>query len=298
MRILKFLMEAAGGAAAGGTGGGGTTAPPGGTTTPAATGAAAGGSATTVAAPAEWTTGFNDDMKGYITNKGFKDPGTLVESYRNLEKLVGVPKERLLKLPENLEDAAQMGEIYTRLGRPEKPEGYGFKGENDFGKMASGKLFELGISRKQGEELGKWWDGYIAETNKAQDAKLVADNTAQAEALKKNWGPNYDQNLKVAKGAAQEFGVPSDVIDKMESTMGFSKVMEFFHKIGTKIGEGNFVPSNNNSGAVTTVESAKQRISALKTDTEFATRLSKGDVAAKTEWEKLHRLAYPDQPAN
>ena len=73
------------------------------------------------AAPADWTAGLPEEMKGYVQNKGFKDPSAVVESYRNFEKLMGVPQDRMIKLPEKAEDKAAWDSIYNRLGRPEKP---------------------------------------------------------------------------------------------------------------------------------------------------------------------------------
>jgi len=63
-------------------------------------GSAGGGQPGAGGAGGEWYAGIADEgLRGYVQTKGFKDPGALAESYRNLEKLQGVPQERLLKLP-------------------------------------------------------------------------------------------------------------------------------------------------------------------------------------------------------
>src|SRR4051812_7514574 len=72
------------------------------------------------AAPADWTAGLNEATRGFVENRGFKDPQTLADSYVNLEKLMGVPKDRLLQVPEKDDDAEGWGKVYNRLGRPEK----------------------------------------------------------------------------------------------------------------------------------------------------------------------------------
>lgn len=293
MKILKFLMEeATGGTGAAGTGAGaaGTN---GGTPPPAAAGAGAGAGGAG-GAPTEWTTGLNDDLKGYVTTKGFKDPAALADSYRNLEKLVGA-REKLIKLPDNMDDAKAMGEIYNRLGRPEKPEGYGFKADDDFAKWTAGTFHELGLTRKQGESLAAKWEGKVGELKKAQEDKVNADNTAQTDGLKKNWGLAYDQNLKVAKGAAKEFGLDDATIDNMEKMMGFPKVMELFHNIGTKIGEGSFVTGGGAPGGIKAPEQAKARINEIKSDPELAKRYVNGDAELRREMENLHKMAYPEE---
>ena len=57
---------------------------------PAAPASTSGSLASTPAAPAvttetvnpgSWTAGFNDDLKGYVGNKGFKDPAALADHF-------------------------------------------------------------------------------------------------------------------------------------------------------------------------------------------------------------------------
>src|SRR3990167_3081868 len=93
---------------------------------------------TTVAAPATttadtttqdttttpaWTDGLPQETLGFVEKKGWKGNADVITSYQNLEKLQGVPAERIIKLPEKLE-GTEMDVIYNRLGRPEKPDGY------------------------------------------------------------------------------------------------------------------------------------------------------------------------------
>ena len=73
--------------------------------------------------PTDWTTGLNDDLRSYVQNKGFKDTAAVVESYRNFKKLHGVPQDRILKLPENL-DTPEGRAISERLGAPKDAKDY------------------------------------------------------------------------------------------------------------------------------------------------------------------------------
>src|SRR5690349_8033208 len=76
---------------------------------------------------AKWYSGFESpELRGFVETKGWKDPGAAVESYRQLEKTIGVPAERLLKLPDKA-DAPEWKEIRAKVGvgAPEKPEDYG-----------------------------------------------------------------------------------------------------------------------------------------------------------------------------
>lgn len=271
------------------------------TTAPAATTAAAPAATTTTAAaaPQDWTSSLDETTRGYVQNKGFKDPSAVLESYRNLEKLMGVPKERLLTLPDK-EDAPEWKEIYDKMGRPASADEYKFEvpkenGDENFAKWAKGTFHELGLSRKQAETLAAKWNEFAGGTAQQMQTQMKERFEQSASALKKEWGAAFEQNTNIAKSAAQQFGVTKEVIDKMEADMGYAEVMKFMHSVGTKVGEAGFVGSNSTQGfGAMTPAQALAKISALKSDTDFIRRYGAGDSAARSEMEKLHRFAYPD----
>jgi hypothetical protein len=111
----------------------------------------------------DWTNGLPDDLKGYVTTKGFKDTASVVDSYKNLEKLIGV-KEKLLQVPDDLSDSKSMENVWKRLGRPEKPEDYGIKGKDEaFSKWSAEQFHKLGLNANQAKELVKNYDDYLLE---------------------------------------------------------------------------------------------------------------------------------------
>lgn len=247
-------------------------------------------------APSDWTTGFNDDLKGYVQNKGFKDPSTVVDSYRNLEKLLGA-KEKLVRLPDKDDDMEGWNGVYQKLGRPEKPEDYGFKMQDEaFGKWAQGTFHELGLSAKQAEKLVEKWNGFAEGTLKTKTESYQQKLNQEAESLKKEWGAAYDQQIAVAKRAAQGLGVSPEQIDGLEQVMGFAGVMKFMSSLGSKLGEGKFVGSDSGQTGFGTLtpEAAKNRIQTLRQDPGFVDRYIKGDAAAREEMDKLHRWANPE----
>lgn len=261
---------------------------------------AAGAATTQAAATTDWTSGFNDDLKGFVQNKGFKDPASVLDSYRNLEKLMGTPKERLLRLPENMDDATAMGEIYTRLGRPQTAEDYKIEvpkdGDASFAKWAQGTFHELGLTTKQATALVNKWNEFAVNHQNGMTEKSATEMQAQHDGLKREWGAAFDQNIAVAKRAAAEFGISADVIDKMESAMGFTQVMKLMHTIGAKLGEGEFVTNGNRGAAFNgalTPDQARNKINTLRQDNEFIKRYTNGDASAKAEMERLHAMAYP-----
>lgn len=250
----------------------------------------------------EWTSGFADDLKGYVQNKGFKDPAAVVDSYRNLEKLVGV-RERLVKLPEKDDDAEGWNQVYERLGRPKEAKEYEIKapegmGDEKFSEWAKGTFHELGLSKKQAEALAGKWNEYVKGSMGAQNEAYQAQLAEQETALKKEWGAAHDQNIQVAKKAVQAFGLDGATIDKLETAMGYAGVMKFMHTLGSKVGEDSFVGGDNRNPGFSNAlspEAALNRITTLRNDEGFIKKYVAGDASAKAEMERLHKMAYPEQ---
>lgn len=272
-----------------------TTTPAAGGTPPPATNASAGGTPPP-ASSGEWYASLPDESKGWVQNKQYRDLPTAIEAHRNLEKLVGVPANRVLKLPENLEDPTAMGEVFGRLGRPDKPEGYNIKapegGSKELSEWAGKTFHELGLTKKQGETLFNKWN---EQTSAQQAASLEASKLKleqDTQALQKKWGAAYDQNSLIAAKGARKFGIDEATMDKIELAIGYQGVMELFHKFGAATGEDAFVNGGSGQGiGAVTPEAAKSRIAQLTSDSEWSKRYLAGGGAEKAEMERLHQMA-------
>lgn len=244
---------------------------------------------------APWFEGFNDDLKGYIQKKGFKDPSVLADSYRSLEKLVGVPKDRVLKLPEQ-DDAPEWNDVYAKLGRPADPKEYKLESLGEEADFYQKAFHELGVSKKQAETLVQKVSEYEAQRAEETQQATAVKLEQQEHALKKEWGAAYEQNIKIARQAVNAFGVDTAIIDQLEGAMGYDGVLKFFNRIGSKIGESEFVSpqGSRTMGSAMTPEQARSEIQALKGDPGFIQKWSGGDRDSKERLDQLHRWAYPE----
>lgn len=247
----------------------------------------------------EWFKNFNDDLKGYVQTKGFKDPQAVVESYKNFEKLMGAPKDKLLKLPEKA-DAPEWNDVYAKLGRPADAKEYKFdlpkESDPAFEAWARENFHKLGLTKNQAENLMK---GYVELSTNQAKLSTEARQTelkAQEDSLKKEWGSAFDQNTQVAKKAATQFGIDGKMIDTLEAAMGYDGVMKFLQNIGSKIGEASYVGSNSPKGfsGILTPEQARNEINELKKDNDFTKKWATGDVESRRKMEQLHKWAYPE----
>lgn len=261
--------------------------------------------AAAAAAPAQgpsWLPGADETTVGYVQNKGWSEPAQVLDSYRNLEKLFGADKAgNTVVLPKADATPEELGAFYSKLGRPADPSGYKIDlpegAPKEFATAAAQKLHELGIPKAAGEKLAEWWNGQAKTSQEQQAAALKANFDADDQSLKAEWGAAFNQNLTSAQAAVRGLGVSPEQIDKMQQAMGHKATMEFFQKIGSKIGEADFVPGNTREpfGAAMTPGQAKARMGELMNDKEFVSRFAKGDTNAVAERNKLVGFMFPEE---
>lgn len=256
------------------------------------------------AAPWDWgkAPGIDPDKLGYVQAKGWKDPGSVIESYRHAEKMLGVPADQVIKIPKERTDAT-MAEVYDKLGRPKDASGYSITvpevgGDPELAKEAAGWFHEAGLNQSQVERITTKWNAKIEAVVKAQTDAVAARDAAQVAKLKTDWGPQMQANTVLVDRAAQAFGMTPEQVAALRQVMGPGDAMRFLHKIGSKLGvDDTFV----NGGGVPpgfggmTPEQAKARIVALKNDKGWVQRFTNGDVEVRAESTKLHQIAFPPQ---
>lgn len=266
------------------------------------TGGAANNTATPPASqPTEWFQAFqNPENKNFAQVKNYKDPEMVVESARNLEKLLGAPRESLLRLPTD-EKAPEWEQVYQRLGKPEKADGYGLEvpkeggASKEFIDWAKDAFHKANLSTAQAKAVLDQWNGLsAAEATKAQEV-ANAKSAQEATDLKAAWGNAYEQNENIAKAGAREFGLTPEKIDAIQKTLGYKETMQLFHNIGSKLGEATFTDGGSKGFHALPPAMAQAQLESLKSDKEFMGKYANGDATAKAKMSKLFADAYPGE---
>ena len=279
-----------------------TTAAPG----AEATGGAAPTATTAPATPGPmpWIDGITDQpTRDWVAAKGFKDPGTLAQSALNLEKLIGAPADRIVKLPTSA-DAAEWNEVYAKLGRPETADKYDLpipEGDTgEFAKIAKEWFHKAGLSASQARMLAEMNNGHIAEMTKAQTAKVQQAHEAEIAGLKTEWGHEYQARTEIVDRAASAFGMTGEQLTALKTAMGPAAAMKFLHNIGTKVAvptNGMVNSDNRTSGFGMSPDQAKAEIARLKSDKAFSAQyVAKDDKTrfeAREKMKQLNQIAYP-----
>jgi hypothetical protein len=256
------------------------------------------GGAAGAAAPAgSWYDSIEDgDLKGYVQNKGWKDPVELANGYRNLEKLLGGEK---IPMPKGAEDKEGWARVYDSLGRPKTADEYGLQlpegGNGDFLKAAAGKFHELGLSKAQAAELANWYNeqatGQVGAAQQAQAAKVEQD----IQSLKGEWGQAWEENVELGRRAARQFGLDQAKLESLENAFGTAEMLKFMSRIGRGLTEHSFESGRSTNSFGMTPEAARQRISALREDRDFTSKYLGGNADARAEMQRLMEVAYAGQ---
>lgn len=249
-----------------------------------------------------WFDGFADEDRGYIQNKGWNnDDGTknLLASYKNLEKLRGVPEERLLKLPEKLDDVEAMGKIYEKLGRPAKAEDYEFKApegievDADRMKWAAGLSHSMGLNKTQYKALVENTLKYEGELQAAYGQRIEQERLQSFTKLKDEWGSAYDERRVLAERGLMHFmnDKSPEAIGKLQQALGHAEVMKLFANIGSSIAEDKVPSSDGVRPFGYSPEQAKaDRTSLMNELAGDKARLAVYNSGKGADYEKMQRL--------
>lgn len=237
------------------------------------------------------------ESKSYVEGKGFKTVGDVVNAYRNFEKFQGVPQEKLLKLPDE-NNQAEVDAFYGKLGRPSKAEEYKFEiaeGQDDsMAKAIAGELFKAGLSNKQANMIYKSLEAAKIEQAKAAEAAAIKAE----QDLKNEWGTNYDANLKAAQQAAKIAGITAEQIEALQKATDYKTVMNMFKTLAGKFSEdslkGAALAGQSGSRFTLTPQQARAKIEELKTNKEWQAKMSAGDKNAMQEYDELVKISVSD----
>ena len=248
-----------------------------------------------------WLDGADDTTLGYVANKGWSEPKQVLDGYRNLEKLLGADKaNNAVIIPKEGADPKEWAAVYDRLGRPTGPDGYKVAVPEGGDKALQDSMLkvahDLGLTKAQAEGLfGKFNETAMGQVQAQQAAKAAAF-AAEDAAIKQEWGGAYTQNLAAAQAAARGLGLDAATIDKMSEGIGHKATMQLLNKIGSKMGEPDFVAGDKTEqfSAALTPGQAKAEIQAKMADREFTKLYLAKNTAAVNEMARLHKYAYPE----
>lgn len=250
-------------------------------------------------AKVKWT-GFIDDAdaRAHVEAKGYKNPAELARANFNLTKMQRDPN--VIVPPAADATPEQMNEFYTKLGRPEKPEGYEFKfpaevkpddGMLNFARTA---FHEAGLTPKQAQIVADKWNSHMAEMVSQDTTGAAEKNTQEISALETRWGADLNKNMEAGRRVTKALGLTDDLINRVESSIGSAPLVELLAMIGRKSEEGSFMGATNADPSdpnQMTKEQAQAEIAKLQGDATFQAKYTdKNHPEHKAALEKMMTL--------
>lgn len=253
-----------------------------------------------------WYDGAPTEVAAFVQTKGWDNPLKVVDSYRNLEKMLGADKIALPGKDAKPEDWAQ---VWNKLGRPEAPNQYklptveGVELDKAKVEAVSKMMHETGITQTQAERLFGWYAGDMKAALDAHKQSEEVRKTQATEALKGEWKDKFDAQLDLAKRAFNTFA--DDKLKEFVSSSGLGDNPDFI-RLMNKIGSGMMEDTAHGRAAQGGFASgspaaAQAEIQQLRQDKDFMETLfnanATGNKQARQKWDQLFQMAYPAKQA-
>lgn len=263
-------------------------------------GAGAGVTATVVTTgmQTDWTSGFKDDVKAYVTQtKGFKSAEDLAHSYWNLEKLHSAGPDKLLRMPDDL-NAPESRQFWERVGTPKEAKEYGLQvtkenGGEKLAEWAAAEFHKAGVPKGMAQKFMNSWN----EKSAANLAEMKAQRegvikTADAN-LRTEWGAAYDKNKNLVEQTATALGFTPEESQALGQILGPEKAPKLLLKLASGTSEQDFIAGRKQTDDSMTPDAASSKVRELMTNADFVQRLNSGDQAAMREWQRVHEMGNP-----
>jgi hypothetical protein len=175
--------------------------------------------------------------------------------------------------------------FFSKVGRPERADQYDLKIEGDtdqpFMTAMRAAMHESGLSQRQAAKLVERYMAYAGERNAAQASSADAELHAQVDAMKRQWGSNWDSNVAAGQKAIAALGLTRADFDALPSSSlpGMANILA---RIGRAIGEGKIVldTPEQAAGKIAEMESSPttRKVLQNRRDPRHATTVAERDA--------------------
>ena len=227
--------------------------------------------------------GFEEADRAYLTEKGLGSNADLLAALRAADGKVSLPTDK--STPE------EIAAFFSKLGRPESADKYGFALKNDengeVAKALTPAMFEAGLTATQANKMREALDGFTA----AKQEAYLKEQDAQIKALQQDWGADYEKNTELARQAIRKYGLSKEQVISMEAALGSNALMKLMFSIGSTIADPELkgAGSGARSGGAKsyTPQEAAAKMKELRNDKEFGKKFMNNDPEALKLFEEV-----------
>jgi len=216
----------------------------------------------------DWKSTLSEDLRNDPTLKNFKDVESLAKTVVHQQKQMG----NRIPIPKTPEEHM---EVYNKLGRPETADKYEvavpethteYIGEDQINQFKN-VAHNIGLNNEQVKQLIDFQVKNIDAQAQRYQTDIAVQKQNTEEALKKEWGYEYDANVRNARRALQVYGDP-EITELMNGEAGnIPAVVKMFARLGKDVTEDMAQNTQNNNLATSPLD-AQQEITDIMDDGE------------------------------
>ena len=194
-----------------------------------------------------WLSGLPDDLRANESIKSYRTVGDFAKAHLDtaakLKDAEGKLGNSIPKLGENA-TPEEREKYFNSLGRPEKPEGYEFVGEDkaapEWTKAYKDAMHKMGVPKAMARELSEFNNNMIGKMVEQHNAKILEENAKAVATLKTELGDKYDVGVALVSRLWKEWGKTEVEFDKAfqtETSANRVTMMRFLLNVAAKTGE-------------------------------------------------------------
>ena len=153
-----------------------------------------------------WAATLRPDQQSHELAKKFSKNPDFFDDYVKLNEKV----QKSIAIPGEGATPEEWEAYYAKLGRPESPDGYelseGESANEEFTEWYKQQAHKLGLSANQARALFESFDQYSAEQQKESQASIQRANEKAVNALRREYGDEFEPNVAGARRVAQRIG--------------------------------------------------------------------------------------------
>ena len=251
----------------------------------------------------QWSAHIPPDLK----DKGYWEPvkdqplSLVLKNYGHAQERMG----KSIVIPEK-DDKEGWGKVFSKLGRPEKPEEYDYKLPEHkdikweptmFGELNK-VMHGLGATKDQVDGLVQWFTKDVVTKMEAHGAETQEKADKVLASIKKEHGSQADVSLAFARRAAETYFGAEVGKTFVDRNMHDEVLVKGMVKLGMQLAEdGAFGKKPLETEGAISREAAKTQITEIMSNRSHAywgqPNLPDTQAALK-KVEDLHKIAYPE----
>ena len=211
----------------------------------------------------DWKSSLPDELKNDATLQNFKDVESLAKTVVHQQKVLG----SRIPIPKTDEEKS---ELYSKLGRPETsdlyevnvPDSHKSYFQEDDLKQFKSVAHQIGLNNEQVNAIMDYQMKAIDNQLSTEPSKVAVQREETENSLKKEWGYEYDKNVRAAQRALDVYG--DDEIRQLMNTEAGNNpaVVKMFARLGAEVTEDMAKNTQHNTLATSPLD-AQAEIDAI-----------------------------------